>query len=33
VQADGEWLGTTPMTVTLVPDAVRILMPIGIRLN
>jgi diacylglycerol kinase (ATP) len=28
VQADGEWLGTTPMAVTLVPNALRILMPV-----
>jgi YegS/Rv2252/BmrU family lipid kinase len=27
VQADGEWLGTTPMTVSLVPNALRILAP------
>ena len=27
VQADGEWLGHTPMSVTLVPDALRILLP------
>jgi diacylglycerol kinase (ATP) len=29
VQADGEWLGRTPMTVQLVPDAVRLLLPRG----
>ena len=27
VQADGEWIGTTPMKVELVPDALRLLMP------
>jgi len=27
VQADGEWLGRTPMSVQLVPDAIRLLMP------
>lgn len=27
VQADGEWIGTTPMDVELVPDALRLLMP------
>jgi diacylglycerol kinase family enzyme len=27
VQADGEWIGTTPMHVELVPDALRLLMP------
>ena len=27
VQADGEWLGRTPMRVTLVKDAVRLMMP------
>lgn len=27
VQADGEWLGTTPMTVSLIPNAVQLLMP------
>lgn len=27
VQADGEWIGTTPMQVELVPDALRLLMP------
>jgi len=27
VQADGEWLGRTPMTVTLIPNALRLLMP------
>ncbi len=27
VQADGEWLGRTPMTAALLPNAVRILMP------
>jgi len=27
VQADGEWLGFTPMTVTIVPGALRLLMP------
>lgn len=27
VQADGEWLGRTPMTVTLIPDTLRLLMP------
>jgi diacylglycerol kinase (ATP) len=27
VQADGEWIGTTPMRVTLLPDAIRLLMP------
>jgi diacylglycerol kinase (ATP) len=27
VQADGEWLGNTPMTVRLIPDAIRLLMP------
>lgn len=27
VQADGEWLGRTPMTVTLVPSALRLLLP------
>jgi len=27
VQADGEWLGRTPMTVTLIPDGLRLLMP------
>lgn len=27
VQADGEWLGQTPMTVTLVPEALRLLLP------
>lgn len=29
VQADGEPLGTTPMTVTLIPDALRLLLPPG----
>jgi diacylglycerol kinase (ATP) len=29
VQADGEWLGTTPMTATLIPNALRLLMPVG----
>jgi diacylglycerol kinase (ATP) len=29
VQADGEWLGTTPMAVTLVSNALHLLMPIG----
>jgi diacylglycerol kinase (ATP) len=28
VQADGESLGTTPMTVTLIPNALRLLLPI-----
>jgi len=28
VQADGEWLGTTPMTVNLVPNALRLLTPV-----
>jgi diacylglycerol kinase family enzyme len=27
VQADGEWIGTTPMRVELVPNAIRLLMP------
>jgi diacylglycerol kinase family enzyme len=27
LQADGEWLGSTPMRVSLVPDAVQLLMP------
>lgn len=27
VQADGEWIGTTPMRVELVPTALRLLMP------
>jgi diacylglycerol kinase family enzyme len=27
VQADGEWLGRTPMTVELIADGVRLLMP------
>jgi diacylglycerol kinase family enzyme len=27
VQADGEWIGTLPMQVELVPDALRLLMP------
>jgi diacylglycerol kinase (ATP) len=27
VQADGEWLGQTPMSVTLIPNALRLLMP------
>lgn len=27
VQADGEWLGHTPMTVQLIPNALRLLMP------
>jgi len=27
VQADGEWLGQTPMMVKLVPDALRLLLP------
>ncbi|WP_158823366.1 diacylglycerol kinase family protein [Granulicella sp. S156] len=27
VQADGEWLGHTPMTVRLIPNALRLLMP------
>jgi diacylglycerol kinase family enzyme len=27
VQADGEWLGQTPMTVTLIPYALRLMMP------
>jgi diacylglycerol kinase (ATP) len=27
IQADGEWLGQTPMTVTLIPEALRLLMP------
>ena len=27
VQADGEWLGRTPMRVTLVPDALRVFVP------
>jgi diacylglycerol kinase (ATP) len=27
IQADGEWLGQTPMTVTLIPNALRLLMP------
>jgi diacylglycerol kinase (ATP) len=27
VQADGEWIGTAPMRVTLIHDAVRLLMP------
>lgn len=27
VQADGEWLGHTPMTVSLLPNALRLLMP------
>src|ERR1700761_4094217 len=27
VQADGEWIGTTPMQVALVPNALRLLMP------
>lgn len=30
-QADGEWLGRIPMQVSLVPDALRILMPTGDR--
>jgi diacylglycerol kinase (ATP) len=28
VQADGEWIGTAPMRVTLLHDAVRLLMPV-----
>lgn len=28
VQADGEWIGTTPMQVELVPNALRLLMPV-----
>lgn len=31
VQADGEWIGTTPMHVELVPDALRLLMPTSQR--
>ncbi len=27
VQADGEWIGTLPMQVELVPNALRLLMP------
>ena len=27
VQADGEWIGTTPMRVEMVPNALRLLMP------
>jgi diacylglycerol kinase (ATP) len=27
VQADGEWIGTTPMRVQLIPNALRLLMP------
>jgi diacylglycerol kinase (ATP) len=27
VQADGEWIGTAPMRVTLLPNALRLLMP------
>jgi diacylglycerol kinase (ATP) len=27
VQADGEWLGRTPMTVSLIPNGVRLLVP------
>lgn len=27
VQADGEWIGTTPMRVEIVPNALRLLMP------
>jgi diacylglycerol kinase (ATP) len=27
VQADGEWIGTTPMRVELIPNALRLLMP------
>lgn len=27
VQADGEWIGTTPMQIELVPNALRLLMP------
>jgi diacylglycerol kinase family enzyme len=27
VQADGEWIGTTPMRVSIVPNALRLLMP------
>ncbi len=27
VQADGEWIGTTPMQVDLIPNALRLLMP------
>jgi diacylglycerol kinase (ATP) len=27
VQADGEWIGTTPMHVELIPNALRLLMP------
>jgi len=27
IQADGEWIGTAPMRVTLIPDAIRLLMP------
>ncbi len=27
VQADGEWIGTAPMRVTLLPNAIRLLMP------
>ncbi|MDP9038988.1 MAG: sphingosine kinase [Acidobacteriota bacterium] len=29
VQADGEWIGAAPMQVTLIPNAVRLLMPPG----
>jgi diacylglycerol kinase (ATP) len=29
VQADGEWIGTAPMRVTLLQDAVRLLMPVA----
>jgi diacylglycerol kinase family enzyme len=29
VQADGEWIGTLPMQVELVPNALRLLMPAG----
>jgi len=31
LQADGEWSGTAPMRVTLVHDAVRLLMPVAPR--
>ena len=31
IQADGEWIGTAPMRVTLVPDAIRLLMPAATR--
>lgn len=27
VQADGEWIGTAPVRVTLIPDALRLMMP------